>query len=170
MIQELCLIRGKTVVAMVTDNYMPKEIKHCVATMEGSVFSHTGNNWATSFSLPVNVPLVRLNYSFNCLLWLHDYVNSSLYSYFQVRSAFHYPDITLTWKKKIIIKLHSHHIFVIIAMILLRRMFDTNYGLFPLLLQSTTLQAFGNLLTWCDCLLSPTHCSLVSLWHHFNSE
>lgn len=44
VLQELCLIRGKTHVAMVTDNSMPKQIKHCVATLEGSVFSHTGNN------------------------------------------------------------------------------------------------------------------------------
>lgn len=135
MIQELCLI--KTSVAIVTDNSMLKQIKHCVATMEGSVFSHTGNNRATSFSLPVNVPLVRLNYSFNCLPWFHDCVNSSLYSYFQVRSTFHYPDITLTWKKKLSSSSILITFFVIITMSLRRCLFASNYGLFPLLLQST---------------------------------
>lgn len=68
VIQELCLIGGKTCVAMVTDNSMLKQIKHCVAAMAVcSPTLVTTEQQKTSFSLPVNVPLVRLNYSFNCL-------------------------------------------------------------------------------------------------------
>lgn len=88
--------------------------------------------------------LVRLSHSLNCLPWLHDCVNSSLYSYFQVQSTFHYPDITQDFD-------YFHCFFLITAMILHYHMFYSSHGQFRLQLQSTMLQALGNQLTRGDC-------------------